>query len=85
MLQKYHTKNLVSFSYLLGCVHLREDLKEREWMSLSGFESILCVIFLRDLEVIVSRFGSKFCERFLNHFNPKKTQIHDLILIKIAT
>jgi len=31
-------------------------------MSLSGFESEMCVVFLRDLEVIVSEFGSKVCE-----------------------
>jgi len=24
--------------------------REREWMGLSGFESELCVVFLRDLE-----------------------------------
>jgi len=31
-------------------------------MGLSGFESELCVIFLKDLEVIVNRIGSNFCE-----------------------
>jgi len=31
-------------------------------MGLSEFESEICVVFLRDLKVIVSKFGSKVCE-----------------------
>jgi len=31
-------------------------------MSLSGFKSELCIVFLRDLEVIVSKFRSYFCK-----------------------
>jgi len=31
-------------------------------MDLSGFKNKLCVLFLRDLEVVVSRFKSDFCD-----------------------
>jgi len=31
-------------------------------MSLSGFESEICVVFLRNLEVIVREFENKVCE-----------------------
>jgi len=40
------------------------DLKERKWMDLSRYESELRVVFLRDLEVIMSEFRSKVCELF---------------------
>jgi len=43
-----------------------EYLRESEWIDLSGFKSEfkseLCVVFLRDLEVIVGKFRSNFCE-----------------------
>jgi len=37
-------------------------MRESEWMSLSEFKSELSVFFLRDLEVIVSKFRNNFCK-----------------------
>jgi len=37
-------KFILSFSFML-CSLEGEDLREREWMCLSGFESELCVFF----------------------------------------
>jgi len=45
------------------------DLRERKKMGLSRYKSKICVVFLSDLEVIVSEFESKIYESLSDLIN----------------